>query len=133
MSPRPPKPTDEELALLEALPAEDLEALRALSPDELAELAALAGEVAAAAHEHEPEPAPSVPELVRCRWVSPDPSFTHRAGGSVLLYGDEIYVTAEQADDPRTPAIPWDDAWVPDPTIDAQCRHAAGLDNQQEG
>lgn len=67
--------------------------------------------------------------LVKCRWLSPQPVVTGAPGPAelaagvdgpvVVFYGDAIYLTAEQADDPNTPADRWADGWTPDPDVAA--------------
>ena len=68
--------------------------------------------------------------LVRCRWLSPQTILTGAAGpveealgiagNVVVFYGDEVWLTPAQADDPATPAERWDDNWSPDPKIAAR-------------
>lgn len=65
--------------------------------------------------------------LLKCRWLSPQPVVTGAPGPAeleagvdgpvVVFYGDPIYLTAEQADDPNTPADRWADGWTPDPAV----------------
>lgn len=57
------------------------------------------------------------PALVRARWVSPQAVFNPDLG--IIRYGDEIWVTPEQVDDPATPATSWADSWTPDPVLAA--------------
>lgn len=116
-----------QLEQLQALTAEDVAALSGLAPEALAELLAPTEEPTtppSAAEETETEPAE---ELVRARWVSVNPVSVD-AATRIVLYGHELLVTPEQLADPETPAIAWDDAWVPDPDLDIQCRRAAGLE-----
>lgn len=66
---------------------------------------------------------------VKCRWLSPQPVITGHpgpaeiaagvTGRAVVCYGDPIWLTVEQADDPNTPAERWTDDWSPDPDVAA--------------
>lgn len=65
-------------------------------------------------------PAPKPVELVRGRWVSVQAVSAAEQG--LVLYGMPIMVTPEQIEDPRSPVIPWDDAWQPDDELLEQSR-----------
>lgn len=71
----------------------------------------------------EPEAAERV-EPVRARWVDSQPTFNPEHG--IVQYGEEIYVSPEQLDDPNTRAIAWDDNWQPDPATQALVPVPAG-------
>lgn len=73
--------------------------------------------------------------LVKCRWLSPQPVVTGAPGPAevaagvegptVVCYGDAIWLTVEQADDPATPAERWSNDWQPEPDVKGR---AAGLE-----
>lgn len=74
--------------------------------------------------------------LVHCRWTSPMAVMIRGpearrvnpdADVLIVRYGDPIWVTEEQLEDPNTPAVVWHDAWTPDPHVSA----LAGLTPQE--
>jgi hypothetical protein len=77
--------------------------------------------------------------LVACRWLSPQPVITGVPGAAeeamgitrrqLIRYGDQIWLTAEQAADPNTPAEPWSEDWTEDPELAAVARSAAGVED----
>ncbi len=68
-----------------------------------------------------PTPDAGPTELVKARWVSPQPTYNPEQG--VISYGEEIHVSPEQLEDEATPAIAWSDDWRPDPTLAAAAEH----------
>lgn len=132
-----PELSDEDLEALAALPANLLEELAGLSAGDREALEQLAAEAAAAPAPDQPELSDEdleAEELVRCRWLSVDPVLVHDPTTAVVTYGTEVWLTAEQADDPNTPAARWDDDWEPDAGLVAQARLAAGIypDDQED-